>query len=98
MPSGRGGWPPGWWPTAWPWWWARSSPCPDRPFGRPSLARIEPAGLAGPPEGIDEARFRQVLGHFATGVTVVTCLAGDTPMGLAVNSFTSVSLRPPLVA
>ncbi|HEX2118052.1 MAG TPA: flavin reductase family protein [Acidimicrobiales bacterium] len=38
------------------------------------------------------------MGHFATGVTVVTCLAGDTPMGLAVNSFTSVSLRPPLVA
>ncbi len=48
--------------------------------------------------GPDEARFRQVLGHFATGVTVVTGIDGDEPVGLAVNSFTSVSLDPPLVA
>ncbi|MGI9022676.1 MAG: flavin reductase family protein [Acidimicrobiales bacterium] len=48
--------------------------------------------------GIEAARFRQVLGHFATGVTVVTTAVGDTPAGLAVNSFTSVSLVPPLVA
>ncbi len=48
---------------------------------------------------VDEARFRQVLGHFATGVTVVTGSdeAGG-PVGLAVNSFTSVSIDPPLVA
>ena len=46
----------------------------------------------------DEARYRQVLGHFATGVTVVTASAGGEPVGLAVNSFTSVSLDPPLVA
>jgi 3-hydroxy-9,10-secoandrosta-1,3,5(10)-triene-9,17-dione monooxygenase reductase component len=46
----------------------------------------------------DEARYRQVLGHFATGVTVVTAVAGGEPLGLAVNSFTSVSLEPPLVA
>ena len=39
-----------------------------------------------------------MLGHFATGVTVVTSMAGDRPIGLAVNSFTSVSLRPPLIA
>lgn len=57
-----------------------------------------PGGQAG-----GEARFRLVLGHFATGVTVVTGLAGDglagdEPVGLAVNSFTSVSLEPPLVA
>ncbi len=48
--------------------------------------------------GIDSARYRQVLGHFATGVTVVTAADGDLPVGLAVNSFTSVSLDPPLVA
>ena len=52
--------------------------------------------------GIDAARFRRVLGHFATGVTVVTTAgaAGPTgaPAGLSVNSFTSVSLDPPLVA
>lgn len=47
---------------------------------------------------IDVARFRQVLGHFATGVTVVTTAEGGEPAGLSVNSFTSVSLDPPLVA
>jgi len=47
---------------------------------------------------IDGARFRQVLGHFATGVTVITAEAADGPVGLAVGSFTSVSLDPPLVA
>ncbi len=51
-----------------------------------------------PTTSIDEARFRQVLGRFATGVTVVTGMAGNAPVGLAVNSFTSVSLEPPLVA
>ena len=39
-----------------------------------------------------------MLGHFATGVTVVTAMHGGTPAGLSVNSFTSVSLDPPLVA
>lgn len=50
------------------------------------------------PKTIDEARFRQVLGHFATGVTVVTGLHGGMPVGLSVSSFTSVSLEPALVA
>ncbi len=50
------------------------------------------------PTTIDQARFRQVLGHFATGVTVVTGIDDGRPVGLAVNSFTSVSLQPPLVA
>lgn len=45
-----------------------------------------------------EARFRSVLGHFATGVTIVAGVHGDQPVGLSVNSFTSVSLDPPLVA
>jgi len=47
---------------------------------------------------VDDARFRQVLGHFATGVTVITGLDVDGPVGFAVNSFTSVSLDPPLIA
>jgi 3-hydroxy-9,10-secoandrosta-1,3,5(10)-triene-9,17-dione monooxygenase reductase component len=46
-------------------------------------------------EGIDPARYRSVLGHFPTGVVVVT---GEGPYGLSCNSFTSVSLAPPLVA
>ncbi|MGW2218996.1 flavin reductase family protein [Nonomuraea sp. NPDC001684] len=49
---------------------------------------------------IDGRRFRQVLGRFATGVVAITALdpANDQPCGLAANSFTSVSLDPPLVA
>ncbi|HEY8449239.1 MAG TPA: flavin reductase family protein [Bacillota bacterium] len=47
---------------------------------------------------IDPKTFRQVLGHFATGITVVTTRdAGGEPRGLTVNAFTSVSLDPPLV-
>jgi 3-hydroxy-9,10-secoandrosta-1,3,5(10)-triene-9,17-dione monooxygenase reductase component len=38
-----------------------------------------------------------VLGHFATGVTVITAVDGEEPVGMACNSFTSVSLEPPLV-
>lgn len=48
---------------------------------------------------VDAAHFRQVLGHFPTGVTVVTARDGHgDPVGLAVGSFFSVSLEPPLVA
>jgi flavin reductase (DIM6/NTAB) family NADH-FMN oxidoreductase RutF len=46
---------------------------------------------------IDPAIFRQVLGHFPTGVTIVTAVAEEKPVGLAVGSFTSLSLDPPLV-
>jgi 3-hydroxy-9,10-secoandrosta-1,3,5(10)-triene-9,17-dione monooxygenase reductase component len=47
--------------------------------------------------GIDAARFRQVLGHFPTGVTVITANPDSGPVGLTIGSFTSVSLDPPLV-
>jgi flavin reductase (DIM6/NTAB) family NADH-FMN oxidoreductase RutF len=43
-------------------------------------------------------RFRHVLGHFPTGVVVVTAMHESGPVGMAVGSFTSVSLDPPLVA
>jgi flavin reductase (DIM6/NTAB) family NADH-FMN oxidoreductase RutF len=46
---------------------------------------------------IDSARFRQVLGHFCTGVTVITAIDEGEPAGLAVGSFSSLSLDPPLV-
>jgi flavin reductase (DIM6/NTAB) family NADH-FMN oxidoreductase RutF len=59
----------------------------------------DPLGPEGLEEAtIDQARFRQVLGHFATGVTVVTALHEGAPAGLSVSSFTSLSLDPPLVA
>jgi flavin reductase (DIM6/NTAB) family NADH-FMN oxidoreductase RutF len=42
--------------------------------------------------------FRKTLGHFASGVTVVTTLAKDgTYHGITVSSFASLSLDPPLV-
>jgi flavin reductase (DIM6/NTAB) family NADH-FMN oxidoreductase RutF/DNA-binding IclR family transcriptional regulator len=48
---------------------------------------------------IDMARFRTVLGHFPTGVAVITGLDPDgNPAGMAIGSFSSVSLDPPLVA
>lgn len=46
----------------------------------------------------DPREFRNALGCFATGVTVVTtCGSGGQPVGLTANSFNSVSLQPPLV-
>jgi 3-hydroxy-9,10-secoandrosta-1,3,5(10)-triene-9,17-dione monooxygenase reductase component len=45
----------------------------------------------------DPERFRQVLGHFATGVTVITGMHEDDPAGFACQSFAALSLDPPLV-
>lgn len=45
-----------------------------------------------------EAQFRRACGRFATGVAIATLRAADgSPHGITINSFTSVSLRPPLV-
>lgn len=41
--------------------------------------------------------MRDALGLFATGVTVVTCQSPRGPLGITVNSFTSVSMDPPLI-
>lgn len=47
---------------------------------------------------IEAAAFRQVLGNYPTGVTVITAMdAEGKPCGLVVGTFTSVSLDPPLV-
>jgi flavin reductase (DIM6/NTAB) family NADH-FMN oxidoreductase RutF len=45
----------------------------------------------------DTKAFRHALGSFPTGVAVVTAMTGAEPVGITVNSFTSVSLDPPLV-
>ena len=57
------------------------------------LRRVDGAetGLSEP------ARFREVMGHFATGISVVTAFDGERPQGITVNAFSSVSLDPPLV-
>ena len=46
---------------------------------------------------IDPDRFRQVLGHLPTGVTVVTAHHPSGPVAMSANSVTSVSLQPPLI-
>lgn len=48
-------------------------------------------------QAVSPVPFRQALGQFPTGVTVVTAMAGDHPVGMTANSFSSVSLDPPLV-
>jgi flavin reductase (DIM6/NTAB) family NADH-FMN oxidoreductase RutF len=45
----------------------------------------------------DPNLFRQVLGRFATGVTVITVCKDDVKRGMTANAFTSVSLNPPLI-
>ena len=46
---------------------------------------------------VDADAFRRVVGHFATGVTVVTTCDDGRHVGMTANSFTSVSLDPILV-
>ena len=46
---------------------------------------------------VSEPSLRSCLGRFATGVAVVTFESDDGPRGLTINSFTSVSIEPPLV-
>jgi 3-hydroxy-9,10-secoandrosta-1,3,5(10)-triene-9,17-dione monooxygenase reductase component len=45
----------------------------------------------------DAASLRTVLGHFTTGIAIITAVDGEEPVGMACNSFTSVSLEPQLV-
>jgi flavin reductase (DIM6/NTAB) family NADH-FMN oxidoreductase RutF len=47
---------------------------------------------------IDKAEFRSTLGHFASGLVVVTAMHEGKPAGLTCQSFFSLSLDPPLVA
>jgi flavin reductase (DIM6/NTAB) family NADH-FMN oxidoreductase RutF len=63
--------------------------------GHPTTAGRD---VAGAQAVFDGEWFREVLGQYPTGVSVVTAVGPDgSPVGLAVGSFTSVSLDPPLV-
>jgi len=54
--------------------------------------------LASDSSTIDPRDFRNALGTFATGVTIVTAMSAEgRPYGITCNSFASVSLNPPLV-
>lgn len=56
-----------------------------------------PAASEQSPPPVDVADFRRAVGHFASGVTVVTTLAGRTDHAMTASAFTSVSLEPVLV-
>lgn len=70
-------------------------------FGGLLLDFLERRVPLAPPEyreGSDARTFRDALGCFATGITVITAMTPDgLPVGLTANSFTSVSLDPPLL-
>jgi flavin reductase (DIM6/NTAB) family NADH-FMN oxidoreductase RutF len=61
---------------------------------RPRVARLP---LMTADASITPDVFRRVMGHFVTGVTVVTALDVDRPFWITVNALSSVSLEPPLV-
>src|SRR5438094_9627644 len=66
----------------------------------PGSSHAAAAALVTPPpsSGVDAALFRQLLGRFATGVTVVTTRRGDgARVGMTASSIASVSLEPPLL-
>lgn len=46
---------------------------------------------------IDPRQLRNCLGHFASGITVISCETEGEPHGATVNAFSAVSLDPPLV-
>lgn len=73
---------------------APTAVAPVRPLPPPDLRAVGEDER--PP--LDPAEFRRVLGHFATGVTVITAHDEDGPAGFACQSFSSLSLTPPLVA
>ncbi len=73
---------------------AAGSPTAVEPLPRPVLRAVREDER--PP--VDPAEFRRVLGHFASGVTIVTALDATGPTGFACQSFASLSLDPPLVA
>lgn len=50
------------------------------------------------PAPIEAARMRDVLGHFASGIVVITAIGPDGPVGFTCQSFSSLSLDPPLVS
>jgi flavin reductase (DIM6/NTAB) family NADH-FMN oxidoreductase RutF/DNA-binding IclR family transcriptional regulator len=57
-----------------------------------------PASTDGSASGLDRRQFRNVLGQYPTGVTLITATPPDgEPVGMVVGTFTSVSLDPPLV-
>jgi 3-hydroxy-9,10-secoandrosta-1,3,5(10)-triene-9,17-dione monooxygenase reductase component len=70
----------------------------DSAEGASELADANADGLAAGAPTSDSAHFRSVLGHFATGIAVVTGMGDGIPAGLTCQSLVSLSLDPALVA
>jgi len=71
---------------------------PQQPRDGLVVSPVSPPSAPSAPSAIAPASLRTVLGRFATGVTIVTCLdAGGRRVGLTANSFNALSLDPPLV-
>ncbi|GAB3498442.1 flavin reductase family protein [Nocardiopsis coralliicola] len=66
--------------------------------GAPPRGADRAAAPPGTGADVDDAGFRAVLGRHAAGVVVVTAPGDPHPAGITATSFTSVSLRPPLVS
>ncbi|MEU5532882.1 flavin reductase family protein [Streptomyces sp. NPDC020362] len=78
------------------WFRSAAAPGPVEALPRPELRCVHEDERA----PVDQAEFRRVLGNFATGVTVVTAPPTEgspSPAGFACQSFSSLSLDPPLV-
>ena len=67
-------------------------------WGDHGVADWEPARpKASTPVSVEQQLFRHVMGHFVTGVTVITTMVDGKPIGMTAQSFVSLSLDPPLV-
>jgi flavin reductase (DIM6/NTAB) family NADH-FMN oxidoreductase RutF len=64
---------------------------------RLAMSDIAPEEHVFTPDTANQRVFRNALGAFTTGVTVVSAMTPEGPTGMTVNSFASVSLDPPLV-
>jgi 3-hydroxy-9,10-secoandrosta-1,3,5(10)-triene-9,17-dione monooxygenase reductase component len=53
--------------------------------------------MSAPPGPVSPAVMREVLGHFVSGIVVVTATGQDGPIGFTCQSFASLSLDPPLI-
>lgn len=71
-----------------------TSPASDRAVGAGAVGAPAPTD---PPVAIDALEYRTAMGHFCTGVTVITAADDDGPAGFACQSFAALSLDPPLV-
>lgn len=54
--------------------------------------------MSAPPGPVSPAVMREVLGHFVSGIVVITAAGPDGPLGFTCQSFSSLSLEPPLVS